>query len=112
MRWNTFPAANGQTFPGGSATLTDLPATASPAGAGTQLSHPETSARAAKLLLFAAGASLLAGRLAKIVLRSWRGTAKAKLGNSFNQANLQLDPGTGWNNEERIEIAAERKEWK
>jgi len=107
MRWNTPSATNGLPFdkfatPNEFAVHPTRPEVATPQ---TRIDVPRG---AVKLLLLAAGASLVAGQLAKIALRSLRDTWKVDAKKSFSEAS----PQKGATDEARIEIAAERKEWK
>src|SRR5215472_16333276 len=106
MRWNTPPATSGLPFD--KFGTPDELAARPRADVSTPQTRVDVPRGAVKLLLLAVGASLVAGQLAKIALRSLRGTWKVDANKSFSEASPQKDA----TDEARIEMAAERKEWK
>ncbi|HYK38595.1 MAG TPA: hypothetical protein VEU98_01145 [Candidatus Eremiobacteraceae bacterium] len=107
MRWNT-PSVTSGLPSDKSVTPSELAARPTRAEVSTPQTRFAVPPGAVKLLLLAVGASLVAGQLAKIALRSLRGTWKVDANKSFSEASPQKDA----TDEARIEMAAERKEWK
>jgi len=93
MRWNTRFLAMG--------TEGAVPAPVPPLG-------QRPYQKAATLLLFVAGMSLVAAQLVRIAISSLRRPRKVPRGNISNQSR----PPQALTEEDRIEIAAEHKEWK